>query len=92
MSRGGTLARRDVHLRLDDVPVGTVDRHGHGSLREFLSPVIRWKRSIKPDRSALQVIMTALFILYVAVFTYLADWYVPYESGLDTGRRGGTPD
>lgn len=24
----------------------------------------------------IQVIMTALFILYVAVFTYLADWYV----------------
>lgn len=32
--------------------------------------------------------MTALFVLYVAVFTYLADWYVPVPPpGLPGPRR-----
>lgn len=66
-----------VLVRLDVVREGQLDRNGNRHYCECLSPPLHLRFSLtvfEADECNKQLFIWAVFIMYLAVFTYLADW------------------
>jgi len=70
MSRRGLVTSRNVHLRLVFISFGTLDRFVHCyTVRPLRTPQLGVTHVFVQ-----QVFMWSNFMIYLSVFSYMADW------------------